>query len=152
MATGGIKRNRNVEFEQPLLNGHGQRPDFSLRLCVVCARSTCGRVGSATSSMHAQKSQTEEGSTNELRPHSSLDYRTPKEFAETLKKASYGKDADFVCLENAAGVSRFATALTTRQIRRINRADFRGRSGFSSLRSTWFWGGIHFPSLYATGA
>jgi putative transposase len=47
---------------------------------------------------------------NEQRPHSSLGYRTPKEFAETIKKASYGKDADCVRLENAAGVSHFPTA------------------------------------------
>jgi putative transposase len=51
---------------------------------------------------------------NEIRPHSSLDYRTPREFAETLKKASYGKDAGYACLENADGVSPFATAPTTR--------------------------------------
>ena len=30
---------------------------------------------------------------NEIRPHSSLDYRTPKEFAATLKNMSYGKDS-----------------------------------------------------------
>jgi putative transposase len=47
---------------------------------------------------------------NEQRPHSSLGYRTPKEFAETRKKTSYGKDADCVRLENAAGVSHFPTA------------------------------------------
>jgi putative transposase len=27
---------------------------------------------------------------NEVRPHSSLDYRTPNEFAQAIKKASYG--------------------------------------------------------------
>jgi hypothetical protein len=43
-----------------------------------------------------------------------LNYRTPNEFACTLKKASYGKDAGYACLENAAGVSHFATAPTTR--------------------------------------
>ena len=43
---------------------------------------------------------------NEERPHSSLDYRTPQEFASL----SRGKDADCVRLENAAGVSHFPPA------------------------------------------
>jgi putative transposase len=46
---------------------------------------------------------------NEQRPHSSLAYRTPKEFAETVA-ASYGKDAGYARLENASGVSHFPTA------------------------------------------
>ena len=46
---------------------------------------------------------------NECRPHSSLNYLTPAEFAA---KNSRGKDADFVRLENAVGVSRFPTAAT----------------------------------------
>jgi hypothetical protein len=47
---------------------------------------------------------------NEVRPHSSLDYRTPDEFARAIRRASGGKDADFVCLENASGVSHFPSA------------------------------------------
>jgi putative transposase len=47
---------------------------------------------------------------NEQRPHSSLGYRTPAEFAKVGRRESYGKDADSVCLENASGVSHFATA------------------------------------------
>jgi putative transposase len=47
---------------------------------------------------------------NEQRPHSSLGYRTPVEFAKICRRESYGKDADSVCLENASGVSHFATA------------------------------------------
>jgi putative transposase len=43
---------------------------------------------------------------NEERPHSSLGYRTPKEFAEL----SHGKDAGCARLENACGVSHFPTA------------------------------------------
>ncbi len=38
---------------------------------------------------------------NEERPHSSLGYRTPKEFAERSRTASYGKDGDKAALENA---------------------------------------------------
>jgi putative transposase len=50
---------------------------------------------------------------NEVRPHSSLDYRTPNEFVQAIKKASYGKDAGPACLENAFSVSHFATAPAT---------------------------------------
>jgi putative transposase len=54
---------------------------------------------------------------NEERPHSSLGYRTPKEFAEQARTMSYGKDGDGVALENASafasGVSHFPTAPAT---------------------------------------
>jgi putative transposase len=43
---------------------------------------------------------------NEERPHSSLQYRTPAEFAAM----SRGKDAGLARLENAVGVSHFPTA------------------------------------------
>ncbi len=45
---------------------------------------------------------------NEQRPHSSLNYRTPAEFAAAAM--SYGKDAACTRLENANGVSHFSTA------------------------------------------
>jgi putative transposase len=45
---------------------------------------------------------------NEVRPHSSLDYRTPAEFAAL----NYGKDAGCARLENADRVSHFPTATT----------------------------------------
>ncbi len=44
---------------------------------------------------------------NEQRPHSSLGYQTPAEFAAA---SSRGKDAGSARLENAAGVSHFPTA------------------------------------------
>ncbi len=47
---------------------------------------------------------------NEQRPHSSLGYRTPAEFAGAA--GSRGKDAGCARLENAAGVSHFPTATT----------------------------------------
>jgi putative transposase len=50
---------------------------------------------------------------NEQRPHSSLGYRTPAEFARILAAESYGKDVGFAHLENASGVSPFPTAPTT---------------------------------------
>jgi len=43
---------------------------------------------------------------NECRPHSSLNYLTPAEFA---RRADRGKDADCVRLENACGVYHFPT-------------------------------------------
>jgi putative transposase len=45
---------------------------------------------------------------NEVRPHSSLNYRTPAEFAAL----SYGKDAGSARLKNAERVSHFPTATT----------------------------------------
>jgi transposase InsO family protein len=50
---------------------------------------------------------------NQERPHSSLDYRTPAEFAQAVRSPSGGKDADFVCLENASSVSHLPTAPAT---------------------------------------
>ena len=44
---------------------------------------------------------------NQERPHSSLDYRTPAEFAQLSKGLSYGKDVGVAHLENACGVSHF---------------------------------------------
>src|SRR5450755_2533524 len=44
---------------------------------------------------------------NEQRPHSSLNYRTPAEFAREM---SYGKDVGSAHLENACGVPPFPTA------------------------------------------
>ena len=48
---------------------------------------------------------------NEKRPHSSLGYRTPREFAELVHSRSCGKDGDRAALENAEErVSHFPTA------------------------------------------
>ena len=44
---------------------------------------------------------------NDRRPHSSLNYMTPAELAARIRG---GKDAGFVCLENARGVSHFPTS------------------------------------------
>ena len=70
---------RHIQPGRPMQNGHVESFHGLGR-----ARSACGPTGSATFSMHARKSQTGERSTNRLRPHSSLDYRTPKEFAQAL--------------------------------------------------------------------
>ena len=51
---------------------------------------------------------------NEERPHSSLGYRTPREFAEQVRGMSYGKDGDEAALENAEErVSHFSTTPAT---------------------------------------
>jgi putative transposase len=54
---------------------------------------------------------------NEARPHSSLGYQTPKEFAEQARTMSYGKDGDEAALQNASacasGVSHFPKASAT---------------------------------------
>ena len=47
---------------------------------------------------------------NEQRPHSSLGYRTPAEFARVALTQNYGKDVGSAHLENASGVSHFPTA------------------------------------------
>ena len=47
---------------------------------------------------------------NEERPHSSLGYLTPQEFATRACEESYGKDGGHAALENASGVSHFPTA------------------------------------------
>jgi putative transposase len=51
---------------------------------------------------------------NEKRPHSSLGYLTPNEFAARSARASYGKDGGEAALENAEErVSHFSTAPAT---------------------------------------
>jgi putative transposase len=50
---------------------------------------------------------------NSRRPHSSLGYLTPDEFARRLRQQDGGKDAGCARLENAVGVSHFPTASTT---------------------------------------
>ena len=50
---------------------------------------------------------------NEQRPHSSLGYRTPAEFARMAMTRSYGKDVSSAHLENAYGVSHFPIAPAT---------------------------------------
>ena len=47
---------------------------------------------------------------NEERPHSSLGYLTPQEFASRALPESRGKDGGKAALENASGASHFPTA------------------------------------------
>ena len=50
---------------------------------------------------------------NEHRPHSSLGYRTPAEFARVALTQSNGKDVGSAHFENADGVFNFPTAPAT---------------------------------------
>ena len=92
---------RHIQPGKPMQNGHVE--SFHGRL-----REECLRANWFSNLFDARSKITDwRREYNEDRPHSSLDYRTPSEFAMTLKKASYGKDAGFACMENAAGVSHF---------------------------------------------
>jgi hypothetical protein len=78
---------RHIQPGRPMQNGHVE--SFHGRLREECLRASWfSNLFDARSKITDWRKEY-----NEVRPHSSLDYRTPKEFAETLKKASYGKDA-----------------------------------------------------------
>jgi len=95
---------RHIQPGKPTQNAHVE--SFHGRL-----REECLRVSWFTNLFDARRKianwKTEY---NEQRPHSSLGYRTPAEFARAAKTHSYGKDVGFAHLENAAGVSHFPTA------------------------------------------
>lgn len=98
---------RHIQPGKPTQNAHVE--SFHGRL-----REECLRVNWFTNLLDARrKIAAWKNEYNEQRPHSSLDYRTPNEFAEICRTNGYGKDGDFVHLENANGVSHFATAPAT---------------------------------------
>jgi putative transposase len=98
---------RHIQPGKPTQNAHVE--SFHGRL-----REECLRVSWFRNLFDARiKIATWKREYNEERPHSSLGYRTPAEFVEAIRSQSYGKDAGFACLENASGVSHFATAPTT---------------------------------------
>lgn len=98
---------RHIQPGRPTQNGHVE--SFHGKL-----RDECLRTNWFRNLFDARlKISTWRKEYNEVRPHSSLDYRTPDEFAQAIRKASYGKDAGFACLENAFSVSLFATAPAT---------------------------------------
>ena len=101
---------RHIQPGRPMQNGHVE--SFHGKLREECLRANWFRnLFDARAKISDWRKEY-----NEVRPHSSLDYRTPDEFAAALRKASYGKDAGFACLEDAKGVSHFATAPATRVI------------------------------------
>jgi putative transposase len=95
---------RHIQPGKPTQNAHVE--SFHGRL-----REECLRVSWFTNLFDARRKvghwKTEY---NEQRPHSSLGYRTPAEFARVALTQSYGKDVGFAHLENASGVSHFPTA------------------------------------------
>jgi putative transposase len=85
---------RHIQPGRPMQNGHVE--SFHGKLREECLRASWFRnLFDARMKIADWRKKY-----NESRPHSSLDYRTPKEFAETLRNTSYGKDARFVCSEN----------------------------------------------------
>jgi len=77
-------------------------------------RDECLRVSWFTNLFDARRKVTYwKKEYNEQRPHSSLGYRTPAEFARVVLTSSYGKDVSSAYLENACGVSHFPLAPAT---------------------------------------
>jgi putative transposase len=95
---------RHIQPGKPTQNAHVE--SFHGRL-----REECLRVSWFTNLFDARRKVADrKAEYNEQRPHSSLGYRTPAEFARVAITRSYGKDARFAHLENACGVSHFPTA------------------------------------------
>ena len=95
---------RHIQPGKPTQNAHVE--SFHGRL-----REECLRVSWFMNRFDARRKVTNwKTEYNEQRPHSSLGYRTPAEFASVVLTPSYGKDVGSAHLENAVGVSHFATA------------------------------------------
>jgi putative transposase len=93
---------RHIQPGKPTQNAHVE--SFHARL-----REECLRVNWFTNLFDARRKITSwQKEYNQQRPHSSLGYRTPAEFAQACGASSYGKDADHVCLENADAFSHFS--------------------------------------------
>jgi putative transposase len=98
---------RHIQPGRPMQNGHVE--SFHGKLREECLRASWFRnLFDARTKIGDWRAEY-----NQVRPHSSLGYRTPAEFAQAARSPSGGKDADFVCLENASGVSHFPAAPTT---------------------------------------
>jgi transposase InsO family protein len=95
---------RHTQPGKPTQNAHVE--SFHGRL-----REECLRVSWFMNLFDARRKVTSwKTEYNEQRPHSSLGYRTPAEFARVVLTPSYGKDVGSAHLENADGVSNFPTA------------------------------------------
>jgi putative transposase len=98
---------RHIQPGKPTQNAHVE--SFHGRL-----REECLRVSWFTNLFDARsKISSWRKEYNDERPHSSLGYRTPSEFARLSQGQSCGKDVSYAHLENACGVSHFATAPAT---------------------------------------
>lgn len=97
---------RHIQPGKPTQNAHVE--SFHARL-----REECLRVNWFINLFDARrKISSWRKEYNEERPHSSLGYRTPAEFARICGVQSYGKDAGFACLENTDAFSHFPTTPT----------------------------------------
>jgi putative transposase len=98
---------RHIQPGKPTQNAHVE--SFHGRL-----REECLRVSWFTNLFDARRKVTDwKVEYNEQRPHSSLGYRTPAEFARVALTQSYGKDVGSAHFENADGVFNFPTAPAT---------------------------------------
>lgn len=98
---------RHIQPGKPTQNAHVE--SFHGRL-----REECLRISWFTNLFDARRKVTDwKVEYNEQRPHSSLGYRTPAEFARVVLTPSYGKDVGSAHLENACSVSPFPTAPAT---------------------------------------
>ena len=95
---------RHIQPGKPTQNAHVE--SFHGRL-----REECLRVSWFTNLFDARRKITDwRVEYNEQRPHSSLGYKTPAEFARAALTPSYGKDVGSAHFENAGGVFNFPTA------------------------------------------
>jgi putative transposase len=98
---------RHIQPGKPTQNAHVE--SFHGRL-----RDECLRISWFANLFDARRKVTHwKTEYNDQRPHSSLGYRTPSEFARVAITQSYGKGVGSAHLENACGVSHFATAPAT---------------------------------------
>ena len=98
---------RHIQSGKPTQNAHVE--SFHGRL-----RDECLRVSWFTNLFDARRKVTNwKVEYNEQRPHSSLGYKTPAEFARVVLTSSYGKDVSSAHLEDACGVSHFPIAPAT---------------------------------------
>ena len=98
---------RHIQPGKPTQNAHVE--SFHGRL-----REECLRVSWFMNLFDARRKVTDwKVEYNEQRPHSSLGYRTPAEFARVALTQSYGKDVGSAHLENADSVFNFPTAPAT---------------------------------------
>ena len=98
---------RHIQPGKPTQNAHVE--SFHGRL-----REECLRISWFTNLFDARRKITAwKAEYNEQRPHSSLGYRTPAEFARVALTPSYGKDVGSAHFENTHRVFNFPTAPAT---------------------------------------
>ncbi len=97
----------HIQPGKPTQNGGMESFNGKLRVD-ECLNVSCWNLFDARRKISAWKIEY-----NFRRPHSSLGYLTPDEFARRWQQQGHGKDAGCARLENAVGVSHFSTAPAT---------------------------------------